>query len=125
MPSSSERPSSWVRDHLANERTLLAWVRTALAFMAFGLGIAKLSLLISMLGVEHASLADGLPDASISAVVGALMIASGGAIAAVGVAQTWHWSAEVDGPAPRRGPLLLTAGLAVVTAVGLTIYVLL
>ena len=31
-----------VRDHLANERTYLAWVRTAVALMGFGVVIARL-----------------------------------------------------------------------------------
>jgi putative membrane protein len=31
-----------VRDHLANERTYLAWIRTAVAMMGFGVVIAKL-----------------------------------------------------------------------------------
>lgn len=35
-----------VREHLANERTLLAWVRTGIALMGFGVVIAKLRFLI-------------------------------------------------------------------------------
>ena len=35
---------SMARDHLANERTLLAWVRTSVALLALGIGIAKFSL---------------------------------------------------------------------------------
>lgn len=35
-----------VRDHLANERTLLAWVRTSIALMGFGVLIAKLRFLV-------------------------------------------------------------------------------
>jgi len=34
-----------VRDHLANERTFLAWVRTSIALLGFGVLIAKLRLL--------------------------------------------------------------------------------
>lgn len=33
---------STARDHLANERTFLAWVRTALGFVGLGVFIAKL-----------------------------------------------------------------------------------
>ena len=33
---------STARDHLANERTFLAWVRTALGFIGLGVVIAKL-----------------------------------------------------------------------------------
>ena len=31
-----------IRDHLANERTYLAWLRTGMAMMGFGVVIAKL-----------------------------------------------------------------------------------
>ena len=34
-----------VRDHLANERTYLAWVRTSIALLGFGVLIAKLRFL--------------------------------------------------------------------------------
>ena len=36
-----------VRDHLANERTFLAWVRTSIALLGFGVLIAKLRFLIA------------------------------------------------------------------------------
>ena len=39
------------RDHLANERTFLAWVRTSIALMGFGVVIAKLRFL--MLDINH------------------------------------------------------------------------
>ena len=32
------------RDHAANERTFLAWIRTAIAVIAFGIVIEKLNL---------------------------------------------------------------------------------
>jgi putative membrane protein len=34
------QPRDRARDHLANERTFLAWVRTALAFVALGAALA-------------------------------------------------------------------------------------
>lgn len=42
--NSSGEPTGIIRDHLANERTLLAWTRTALAAAALGFVIAKLHL---------------------------------------------------------------------------------
>lgn len=36
-------------DHAANERTYLAWIRTALAFMAFGLVVERFDLFIRSL----------------------------------------------------------------------------
>lgn len=35
------------RDHAANERTFLAWVRTAISIMAFGFVIERLDLVVS------------------------------------------------------------------------------
>lgn len=37
-----KRNSSRIRDHLANERTYLAWMRTAIALMGFGVVIARI-----------------------------------------------------------------------------------
>jgi putative membrane protein len=38
--------TSTVTEHLANERTFLAWVRTSISLMAFGVVIAKLRFLL-------------------------------------------------------------------------------
>lgn len=41
------KPGSRTRDHLANERTYLAWMRTAIALIGFGVLIARLRYLVS------------------------------------------------------------------------------
>ncbi|MEJ7675592.1 MAG: DUF202 domain-containing protein [Chitinophagaceae bacterium] len=33
------------RDHLANERTFLSWIRTSISIMALGLAVVKFSVL--------------------------------------------------------------------------------
>ncbi|MFI5271853.1 MAG: YidH family protein [Ktedonobacterales bacterium] len=59
MPSESGQPGSddteHVREHLANERTLLAWARTGIAVMALGFVVARFGLLVRELGpgVRH------------------------------------------------------------------------
>ena len=40
-----KRSSERVREHLANERTYLAWMRTAIVLMGFGVAIVRLRLL--------------------------------------------------------------------------------
>jgi putative membrane protein len=40
-------------DHAANERTFLAWVRTAIAVMAFGFVIEKFDLFLQALRSEE------------------------------------------------------------------------
>lgn len=39
--------TSRIRDHLANERTYLAWMRTTIALMGFGVVIARLRSLLA------------------------------------------------------------------------------
>lgn len=47
---------SHVRDHLANERTFLAWVRTAIAVMGFGVFIARLRWIFPAAPIHHGTL---------------------------------------------------------------------
>lgn len=43
LSRATENKGSTARDHLANERTFLAWLRTAISVIALGVAIAKLS----------------------------------------------------------------------------------
>ena len=67
-------------DHAANERTFLAWVRTAIAVMAFGFLVEKFDLFLE---VAARSLA-GRPPSAVTQVAGAiaglLLILLGGAM---------------------------------------------
>jgi putative membrane protein len=44
---------SRARDHLANERTLLAWVRTSIAVIGLGFIVARFGLLLRELGATN------------------------------------------------------------------------
>ena len=54
--ASSKRSDSFVRDHLANERTFLAWLRTAIALMGFGVLLARLRWIIPHSSVQHGAI---------------------------------------------------------------------
>ena len=44
LPSPSGDGSNRFRDHAANERTVLAWIRTGIAMMGFGFALARFGL---------------------------------------------------------------------------------
>src|SRR3954469_9723998 len=45
------RPAASARDHLANERTFLAWVRTELALIGLGFVLARMGLFLRQLAL--------------------------------------------------------------------------
>lgn len=63
-------------DHAANERTYLAWVRTALAFMAFGLVVERFDLFIQ--SIPHlAEATRGSATAGVNRAAGMVLIVLG------------------------------------------------
>jgi uncharacterized membrane protein YidH (DUF202 family) len=47
----SERKDGKLSDHLANERTFLAWVRTSLGIMAFGFAVVKFTIFVRQISI--------------------------------------------------------------------------
>jgi putative membrane protein len=60
-----QQESTRAREHLANERTLLAWVRTGIALMGLGFVVARFGLFLRQLGLER-----GAPAANDTGVAG-------------------------------------------------------
>jgi len=117
-------PAAWVRDHLANERTLLAWVRTALTFMAFGIAVAKFGLLLDVFAADHPELREQLPSSARSHVLGSVLIAFGGALALVGLVKTRRWAQRIapGREIPSQRTLTTVSALMIVLAVVLLVY---
>lgn len=114
------------RDHAANERTYLAWIRTAIALMGFGFVIEKFNLFLRYLGAavpqavlpRHGHVAEG---------AGLAMMAIGLAIV---VFATWAFLRNlrlIDTPASSRYqaklPNLLLGGVVAALGVALILYV--
>ncbi|MHB8460404.1 MAG: YidH family protein [Candidatus Limnocylindrales bacterium] len=72
-PKGDQIPQPSIRDHLANERTFLAWTRTAITVMALGFVVAKFGILLREIGGASVHLL----TVRAGAVVGILLVVSG------------------------------------------------
>jgi putative membrane protein len=91
-------------DHAANERTFLAWVRTAIAIMAFGFLVQKFDLFLRIAG---ASLnAQSLPERSqiVGDIAGLLLIVLGGAMMVLAAVRFRKTTLDIDAKEVRPGP---------------------
>lgn len=67
--------SKKVSDHLANERTFLAWIRTGLATITFGFVVERFGLLLRELGLK--SVAPTIDSVHYSSVIGVALVVLG------------------------------------------------
>ncbi len=107
-----------IRNLLANERTLLAWVRTGLALMAFGFVIDRMALWFRLEGQAHES---------ISMVLGGLLIGIGVACPLIGAVRFRATRRALLAGRPslpgQVGPMVL-AVLVALLALALLVYLL-
>ena len=73
------------REHLANERTFLAWIRTSIALMGFGFVIVKFTLFLKQLSLLLQT--KGIPSKGYSSIIGVVMVAIGVIIAVLAFLQ--------------------------------------
>ena len=91
-------------DHAANERTFLAWVRTAIAIMAFGFLVEKFDLFVRLAGASVALRATPLPSPRMGETAGLGLMVSGLAIVVVASARFLKTAKEIDDQAQHVGP---------------------
>jgi len=117
--------NSRARDQLANERTLLAWVRTAIALMGLGFVVARFGLFLR----EIAAIAgQHLPAASpYSAPIGIVLIAFGLLTIAMGVVRFWRARNQIrtDNFEAALIPPVAIVAFVLASGVGLFAYLLL
>ncbi len=116
---SQESHSHRVSDHLANERTFLAWIRTGLATITFGFVIERFGLLLRELGASNrAAIASSVP---ISAVIGVSLTLLGVAVIIVALRNFLHIRTAIDAETfqpPAIFAILLTV---LTTLIGLSV----
>ena len=90
-------------DHAANERTFLAWVRTAIAVMAFGFLVEKFDLFLELAAPALAGRKLSPPGANFGNVVGLSLIVFGTTMIVV-AALRFLWTAKyIDSPETHPG----------------------
>ena len=68
-PSKQPVISKKVSDHLANERTFLAWVRTSIAVIAFGFVVERFGLLLRQLGLKGNNVGGTIPYSKLLGII--------------------------------------------------------
>jgi putative membrane protein len=114
-------------DHAANERTFLAWVRTAIAVMAFGFLVAKFDLFLQ---IAARSLGGGrqtvvMPGGGFGGAAGVVLILAGTVIVALAAARFVLTNRAIDSADPGANSArmdLALAGLMVALGIALVLY---
>ena len=118
-PAKPPNPNE-LRDHLANERTLLAWARTAITIMALGFVIAKFGILVR----EVRGLTQAAQDAvHFSALFGAALACTGAVALAFAAAGFVRLKRGIDRQEVSFSPTVGLVIAAVLTIVGLLLAV--
>lgn len=86
--------SKRVTDHLANERTFLAWVRTGLAVIAFGFVVERFGLLLRELGLKSSNVS--LIPGHFSAAIGITLTILGTILLVVALANFLRVRRSID-----------------------------
>lgn len=86
--------SKRVTDHLANERTFLAWMRTGLATITFGFVVERFGLLLRELGLKNAPVP--LTTVHYSSVIGIALTILGVILIVVALVNFLHIRRSID-----------------------------
>jgi putative membrane protein len=97
-PFAANQSSNRARDHLANERTFLAWVRTGVAVVVFGFAIGRFAIAIRQLVQLQGNASQGNVSrtAGLSVWIGTIAIFGGVVLTIAGLLRYRHTRAQLE-----------------------------
>jgi uncharacterized membrane protein YidH (DUF202 family) len=122
------KSSSYTRDHLANERTFLAWVRTSIGIMAFGFVVEKFALFIKQIALLLGNSSQILPGTShslqgYSSIFGIFLVALGVIICLLAFLKYKNVEKQIEDDTYRPSMLLNTLLTLSVLSIGVFLVV--
>jgi uncharacterized membrane protein YidH (DUF202 family) len=107
-----------ISDHLANERTFLAWIRTSIGLMGFGFVVVKFSIFVKQisLAVDHS-----MPPVShgYSAVLGIGLVAFGAIIGILSFYRYRRIERQISDPGYKPSGILINMLAASILIIGI------
>jgi putative membrane protein len=91
-------------DHAANERTFLAWVRTAIAIMAFGFLVQKFDLFLRIVSRSLDARSSSAGNQIVGNIASLLLIGLGGVVMAYAAIRFRKTTRDIDAKEVRPGP---------------------
>ena len=85
-------------DHAANERTYLAWVRTAIAVMAFGFLVEKFDLFLKYAEMSAGVRAPHIPHQALGGITGIALIILGPVMMIIATLRFLRTARNIDSP---------------------------
>jgi inner membrane protein YidH len=115
------RRAAHMRDHLANERTFLSWLRLGLSLTALGFVIARFGIFLEQL-VVGGQAQEATPHFSVP--IGVALVLLGPVLAGLAASRFFTGEREIDAEQarPHYGLLYLILALVGVTGVLLAVY---
>jgi putative membrane protein len=110
-------------DHLANERTFLAWTRTSISVIVFGFVVAKFGITLRQLLSLQGR---GTEESGVSLVIGIAFMAVGVFMALVALFRYQHTRRRIDSGEfkPATATIVLVGGITAIFGVILAVYLL-
>jgi putative membrane protein len=113
-------------DHAANERTLLAWVRTSIAVIAFGFLVERFDLFLAFMATRAGRAGQVIARSGFGHVAGLVLIVLGIAMIVIASHRFARTAKEIDDERVHPGTGsrvdLALAALLVLLALGLLVY---